>query len=327
MNTHISIAGINFTHPVILSSGPYGVVASGWRRLASLGAAGITTKACLHTARDSFPSPTIISTDNWSLAADNFCAPGYETSSQEIISYNQQKIAPLIVAVGGFSAEEFIANAKTYAALQPDMIELQFNFPNAQNNNIPFTATPDVMGHILTEVKKAVPHMPVSSKLSVQHGNLVEAAAACMAAGTSAITAINPTGPGMSIDLRSRTPILNAWSGAMTGKAIKPIAIQAIADIYRVTNGTIPIIGTGGVHTYEDVLEMMIAGASLVGVDDALYTDSDNTFNTIQQGIQAWCTNEGIDTIQSLIGSMHTTVQEQRITPGERKVPTTHTTY
>ena len=100
-------------------------------------------------------------------------------------------------------------------------------------------------------------------------------------------------------------PILANKVGGLSGPAIKPIAVKCIADVYAATEGKLPIIGTGGVYTGEDALELMLAGATLIGIGTAVGDRGIDVFQKVCDEMQYWCTNEGIENISDMIGGMH----------------------
>jgi dihydroorotate dehydrogenase (NAD+) catalytic subunit len=100
-------------------------------------------------------------------------------------------------------------------------------------------------------------------------------------------------------------PILANKTGGLSGPGIKPIAVRCIADIYAATGGAVPIIGTGGVYTGEDALELMLAGASLVGIGTAVWERGVDVFQKLCDEMQLWCTNEGVWDIADVVGGMH----------------------
>jgi dihydroorotate dehydrogenase (NAD+) catalytic subunit len=159
-------------------------------------------------------------------------------------------------------------------------------------------------------VKAVSGHTPVFIKLSPNVDNIAAIAIACAEAGADGFTVINTVGPGMAIDLRSRMPILANKVGGLSGPGIKPIAVKCIADVFSATKGKLPIIGTGGVYTGEDALEMMLAGASLVGIGTAVGDRGIGVFKAVRDEMQLWCTNEGIWDIRDMVGGMHKEVQK-----------------
>jgi len=171
-------------------------------------------------------------------------------------------------------------------------------------------------------VKKEIGSIPMFAKLTPNVANIGEIAKACVDAGCDGITAINTAGPGMAIDLRSRMPILAAHKGGLSGPGLKPIAVRCVADIYEATGGQVPIIGTGGIYTGEDAIEMMLAGASLVGIGTAIWSRGIDVFSKVCDEMQFWCTNEGVWDVSDLVGGMHKELQSH----GIKQMSMTHKT-
>ena len=133
--------------------------------------------------------------------------------------------------------------------------------------------------------------------------NIGEIAKACADAGADGFCAINTVGPGMAIDIDMRTPILANKVGGLSGPAIKPIAVKAIYDVYKATK--MPIIGTGGVMTGEDAIELMMAGARLVGIGTMVYYRGVEGFGKIVKEMDVWCKKNGVKNIEEIIGIVH----------------------
>jgi dihydroorotate dehydrogenase (NAD+) catalytic subunit len=114
-------------------------------------------------------------------------------------------------------------------------------------------------------------------------------------------------------------PILAAHKGGLSGPALKPIAVRCVAEIYEATKGKVPIIGTGGVYTGEDAIEMMLAGASLIGVGTAVGDRGIDVFAKICEEMQLWCTNEGVDNIGELVGGMHRELRKSGVQETEMR--------
>ncbi len=142
-------------------------------------------------------------------------------------------------------------------------------------------------------------------KLSPNVDDIGAIASSVIDAGADGLTVINTVGPGMAIDLRSRMPILANKVGGLSGRAIKPLAVRCIADCYEATNGAVPIIGTGGVYTGEDALELMMAGASLIGIGTALWERGEDIFRKVCDEMTRWCEEEGVKDIAEIVGSAH----------------------
>ena len=306
MNLSQTILGIEFGNPTVLASGIWGITASGWREVARGGAGAITTKSLWLHEHKGHPNPTIIETDHWMLNAVGVPDAGVEKAREEIGDYLTDHPVPLIANIIAESVENFAKTAEKICALRPDILEVNISCPNVDDEfGKPFACSVPDAAKVTKAVKKVAGNIPVFVKLSPNVESIAAVAKACAAAGADGFTVINTVGPGMAIDLKSRMPILANRSGGLSGPGIKPIAVKCIADVYAATNGRIPIIGTGGVYSGEDALELMLAGASLVGIGSAVSRFGAGVFKKVCGEIQYWCTNEGIDNITDMIGGMH----------------------
>lgn len=307
MNLSQKVLGVDFSNPTVLASGILGITASSWRFAAQHGAGAITTKSLWAAEHKGNPNPTIISTEHWTLNAVGVPDAGPEKAKEEIGDFLKDHPVPLIANIIGLSADEFAAIAEKIAALKPDMIEVNLSTPTfLKLRGKLFAEDQGEAGAILKAVRKNIGKIPMFAKLTPNVTNIGEIAKACIDAGADGITAINTAGPGMAIDLRSRMPILAAHKGGLSGPALKTIAVRCIAEIYEATGGKVPIIGTGGVYTGEDALELMLAGATLVGVGTAVGGERGiNVFSDMCEEMQLWCTNEGVRDIAEMIGGMH----------------------
>ncbi len=313
VNLSLTVLGVEFQNPTVLASGILGITASSWRLVAQNGAGAITTKSLWPVAHQGNANPTIISTNTWTLNAVGVPDAGPEKAKEEIGSYLKDAPTPLIANVIGLSPEEFASITHEIAALKPQFIEVNLSTPTfLKLRGKMFAADMGEATAITKAVKKEAGKIPVFVKLTPNVPNIGEIAKACVDAGADGITAINTVGPGMAIDLRSRMPILAARRGGLSGPAIKPIAVRCIADIYTATGGKVPIIGTGGVYTGEDAIELMLAGASLVGVGTAVGDRGIDVFSKICDEMQYWCTNEGVDNVEDLIGGMHRELKKRK---------------
>ncbi|MDB4979247.1 MAG: hypothetical protein JWM56_1433 [Candidatus Peribacteria bacterium] len=306
MNLSQTIHGISFTNPTVLAAGMMGITASGWKDVARHGAGGITTKSMWIKEHKGHPNPVVISTPYWSINAVGLPYAGFDVAKEEVGSYMKDHPVPLIANIVAESVEAFAETAAKMVTLKPDFLEVNISCPNVEDEfGRPFACSPSDAAAVTRAVKAVSGTIPVFIKLSPNVDNIKVIAAACAEAGANGITAINTVGPGMAIDLRSRLPILANKVGGMSGRGIKPLAVRCVADIYAATEGKLPIIGLGGIATGEDALEMMMAGASLVGIGTAIWERGLDVFRDVSKEMQMWCTTEGVGEISELVGSMH----------------------
>lgn len=313
MNLQQTILNVTFQNPTVLASGIWGITASSWRNCAANGAGGITTKSLWLHEHKGHPNPTIIGTAHWTLNAVGVPDAGPEKAKEEIGSYNKNKPVPIIGNIIAESVENYAKTAAEILPLGVDFLEVNISCPNiADEFGRPFACSAADAAAVTKAVKKVSGKTPVFIKLSPNVENIGVIARACAEAGADGFTVINTVGPGMAIDLRSRMPILANKTGGMSGPAIKPIAVRCVADVYAATEGKLPIIGTGGIYTGEDAIEIMLAGASLVGIGTAVGDRGADVFRKVCDEMQAWGKAEGITSVSELIGGMHKELATRR---------------
>ncbi len=176
---------------------------------------------------------------------------------------------PLIVSIFADNVKNFVRVAEKLAWLRPLIIELNLSCPNTEDDlGRMFALDQKKTAEVLSKVKKVTRKTKIFVKLTADNPDISEVAKAAEAAGADGITAIN-TVSGLIIDIRIRKPILTNKYGGLSGPAIKPIAVRAVYNIYKVVK--IPIIGLGGIITGEDVIEFIMAGATAMGIGTAIY--------------------------------------------------------
>lgn len=315
MNLKQKINGVEFANPTVLASGIMGITASSWRFVAKNGAGGITTKSLWLHEHKGHRNPTIISTDHWTLNAVGVPDAGIEKAKEEVGSYLKDKPTPLIANIIAASIEDYGQAAAGIVELKPDYLEVNISCPNVEDEfGRPFACSAPDAAAVTRAVKKVSGKIPVFIKLSPNVENIAAIALACAEAGADGFCAINTVGPGMAIDLKSRLPILANKVGGLSGPGIKPVTVRCVADVYAATEGKLPIIGTGGVFTGEDAIELMLAGASLIGIGTAVWERGVDVFAKVCDEMQYWCTNEGVDNISDLVGGMHSQLKSQPTT-------------
>jgi dihydroorotate dehydrogenase (NAD+) catalytic subunit len=190
--------------------------------------------------------------------------------------------------------------ARTVAAARPHLIEVNISCPNvADEFGTPFAASCESAAAVTEAVKHAVGDIPISVKLAPNVPNIGRIAAAVVEAGADAITAIN-TMPGMLIDVAAGRPVLSNRTGGISGPALKPIALRCVYEVARAVR--VPIIGTGGVTTGRDAAEMLMAGATAVGVGSAVWTRGVEALGDIAAELAAFMAQEGYRTLAEIRG-------------------------
>lgn len=313
MNLKQTILGVRFQNPTVLASGIWGITASSWRRVAACGAGAVTTKSLWLKEHKGHANPVIISTEHWTLNAVGVPDAGIEKAREEISEYNKDKPVPLIGNIIADTVDHYGLIASEISKLKPDFLEVNISCPNVEDEfGRPFACSGPDAAAVTKAVKAVSNKIPVFIKLSPNVENIGRIALACAEAGADGFTVINTVGPGMAIDLKSRMPILTNKVGGLSGPAIKPIAVKCIADVYKATGGSKPIIGTGGVMTGEDAIEMLLAGASLIGIGTGIAYRGEKIFTLVCDEMTAWGKSEGVNDLKELVGGMHKALSDKR---------------
>ena len=204
-------------------------------------------------------------------------------------------------SIYGGSVKEFETVARYVSEPNPDFIEINISCPNSDQHGMLFGVDPLAASAVTAAVKKVITQ-PLIAKLTPAAPNIGAIAKACEEAGADAICAINTAGPGMVIDIESRKPVLAFKKGGLSGPMIKPIAVRCVYDIYQ--NVSIPIIGLGGISTGEDAIEIMMAGASLVGIGTAVRYRGIDVFDKVCNEMDQWLADHNT-TREDIIGAAH----------------------
>ncbi|MFC1655527.1 dihydroorotate dehydrogenase [Patescibacteria group bacterium] len=302
-NLSVKFCGVEFANPTVLASGVVGVTAASWRSVVQNGAGAPTTKSVRLHEHKGHPNPTIITTEHWMMNAVGLPDAGLEKAKEEINEYVKDKKAPLIVSIAGGKADDYVAIAEEMAKLPIDILEVNISCPNVEGEyGRPFACVAPDAKNVISMVKKVAGDKPVVAKLSPNVTDIKEIANACAEGGADGFCAINTLGPGLAINLETRMPILANKVGGISGPAIKPLAVKLVHDIHTTTG--LPIIGTGGITTGEDALEIMMAGATLVGIGSAVYYRGIDVFRKVANEMNEWCDKEGVKDLSEIIGTV-----------------------
>lgn len=270
-DTRVSLCGIELDNPVIPASGTFGFgyEFSEWYDINILGS--ISLKGTTKDPRFGNPTPRIAECASGMLNAVGLQNPGVDKVISEEIPKLQKCYRKGVMAnISGFSVEEYVDVSKKYDAVPcVSFLEINISCPNVHGGGMSFGTSPE-SAYAVTKAVKAVTHKPVIVKLSPNVTSITDMAKACEQGGADGISLIN-TFLGMRIDLRTRRPVLKNNTGGLSGPCIFPLALRMVCDVSRSVR--IPVVGMGGIMTAEDVLEMMMAGATAVEVGAANLTD------------------------------------------------------
>ena len=294
------LCDIKLKNPTILASGILGVTKDSVDRIGKAGAGAVTLKSLCHEERVGNANPTMFAYDGTFLNAVGLPGQGIDSAIKDFGRLDNLSV-PVIGSIYGYRIEQFGGVAKKMASLKPAMIEVDISCPHMDYGK-PYYADPELTGKVTEIVKKNSGRIPVSIKLSPNVYDIKEIAHAAEKAGADAITAIN-TATGMVIDVDAKKPILDNKIGGISGPALKPIAVRCIYEIYETVK--IPIIGTGGITYGKDAIEMIMAGATAVGIGTGIYYRGIDIFKKVCNEMESWMKKNKVKSLQEIRGIAH----------------------
>lgn len=297
INTKVKIAGVEFKNPVTVASGTFGH-GEEFADLVDINRLGaVTTKGVANIPWEGNPTPRIAEVYGGMLNAIGLQNPGVDTFIERDLKFLKEKDTKIIVNVCGRSVEDYIETVERLSDEDVDMFEINISCPNVSHGGIAFGTNVESVSEI-TKQMKAYSKKPIIMKLSPNVTDITEIARAAEAAGSDALSLIN-TITGMKIDINKRCFAIANRTGGMSGPAIKPIALRMV---YQVANAVkIPIIGMGGIATFEDAVEFMLAGATMVSVGTANFINPDASIE-VAKGIEKYLENNGFKDVNEIIG-------------------------
>ncbi|MBQ9341066.1 MAG: dihydroorotate dehydrogenase [Lachnospiraceae bacterium] len=299
MNTSVTLAGVKLKNPVMVASGTFGsgIEFSEFVDLNRLGA--VVTKGVALTPWPGNPTPRIAETPSGMMNAIGLQNPGIDTFMKRDLPFLYDYNTAIVVNVVGKSEEEYCGVVEKLSDTKADLLEINISCPNVKEGGIAFGQDSRAVEHI-TRAIKAHTTKPIIMKLSPNVTDIKEMARAAEAGGADAISLIN-TLTGMKIDIRKRTFAIKNKTGGLSGPAIHPIAVRMVYEASHAVS--IPVVGMGGIATYEDAIEMMLAGATAVSVGTANFRNPSVTMEIVD-GIEKFMSDNKIEDIKELIGGV-----------------------
>jgi dihydroorotate dehydrogenase (NAD+) catalytic subunit len=296
--------GVNFENPLVLPSGMINAIAA-HKRAEENGVGGVAIKSMTKLAREGNPLPRVVKYEHGYLNSVGLTNPGIEKGTKQLTMFVMESKIPVIASVFSTKVDEFADLAEKVVEAKPNMVELNLSCPNTVDElGKPLGLGVESTGRVVRVVRKRLgSRVKLIAKLSADVPDIGEVAKAAEAAGADAISAINTSGPGMVIDIKTRKPKLGNREGGMSGQGIRPLAIRCVYDIFEAVK--LPIIGMGGVSDWQDVVEMMMAGGTLVGVGSATYEKGYEVFEEIKKGLREYLKKEKLKSLSSLVGVGH----------------------
>lgn len=291
-----SIGPIQIDKPVMLASGILGISLDVFNRLYRSGAGAVVTKSLSIAPWEGYPNPTIFSVKGggW-INAVGLSNPGAATFAK-MIRPNQD--VPIVVSLVGSVPDDFKTMLKEFENCNVKAYELNLSCPHVAQVGLEVGDDHGLVKEIVSTVKKST-NVPVIAKVGLGTSNYLNTVGAAIDSGIDAITAIN-TVRSMAIDVETQRPILSNKFGGLSGTPIKPIAQRCVFEIS--SKYDIPIIGCGGISTWEDAVEFFLAGASAVQLGSAIGDNWVGVFEDINNGIIQYMKRKNYSSIKEMVG-------------------------
>lgn len=297
MNTKVKIAGVEFKNPVIAASGTFGFGKefSEYIDLNKLG--GICSKGLTLHRNLGNKGVRIHETASGIMNSIGLQNPGIDYFTKEELPFLEKFDTVAIANLGGHSVDDYVRGAEILDKTSVPMIELNISCPNVKEGGMAFGTEPKKACEVIKKVRN-VTKKPLIVKLSPNVGSIGEFAKIAEDEGADAISLIN-TINAMAIDIRRRKPVFENKTAGLSGPCVKPIAVRMTYEATSAVN--IPVIGMGGIMTYEDAIEFIMAGASAIQVGTANFIDYKSMENIID-GISNFMREEKIESLEEITG-------------------------
>lgn len=302
MDTKVTLTNLELDNPVIPASGTFGYGYE-YTRFYDINMLGsFSFKGTTAEPRFGNPTPRIAECTGGMLNSVGLANPGVEkVIAEELPKLREVFHKKVIANVSGFSLDEYVSNCeKLDACEEVGLLEVNISCPNVHNGGMSFGTDPECAAKVTAEVKKRC-KKPVYIKLTPNVTDITQIAKACEAAGADGLSLIN-TLMGMRLDLRRRRPLMPNKTGGLSGPAIFPVALAKVYSVFEAVK--IPIIGMGGISSAEDVIEMMMAGATAVEVGAANLVNPyacRDIINELPEVMEKY----GIESLKDIIGAAH----------------------
>lgn len=295
----VNVCGVHFDNPLIAASGTFGFGReyNEFYPISELG--GISCKGITLQKRDGNPPPRIAETPSGILNAVGLQNPGVDHFIENDLQWIKEQNTVAIANIAGNTIDDYCKMAEKLSDTSVDMIEMNISCPNVKSGGVAFGTSCQTVGEI-TKAVKAHCKKPLIVKLSPNVTDIAEIAKSAEAAGADALSLIN-TLTGMRIDIETGRPIIRNNTGGMSGPAVFPIAVRMVWQVSNAVN--IPIIGLGGISTWQDAVEMLIAGATALQIGTVLFNDPYAPIK-IKKGLNEFLDKKGLKSVTELTGTI-----------------------
>ena len=294
------VASLELANPTMLASGMMGETGASLVAIAEAGAGAVVTKSVGLEPRKGYENPTLVELEGGYLNAMGLPNPGIDAYREEMLVARGAKV-PIIGSVFAATPEDYALLAWKMQDYGAAAVELNLSCPHAKGLGMEIGVDPAAVRRIVREVKQTV-KIPVLAKLTPNTHRLAEVGKAVEEAGGDGIVAIN-TLRAMVISVEAKRPILSNKVGGLSGPAVRSIGVRCVYELYETVE--IPIIGVGGVESWRDAAEYMMAGATAVQIGSAIGRKGLSVFQVIVQGLQEYLEREGLENIGDIVGVAH----------------------
>jgi dihydroorotate dehydrogenase (NAD+) catalytic subunit len=311
----VNLRGLSLKNPTLTCSGTcgYAFEYADFMDLSRLGA--FVTKSITREERPGNEPTRIVETRAGMLNAIGLANVGLDRFLTEKVPLLKKMPCPVIVNVAGHSFDDYTETCAAMNSLDCVAgVELNVSCPNVKDG-LTFGTHPGRLRELTHEVKRVLPAKPLIVKLSPNVEDITQTARGAIEGGAEMLSLVN-TFTAMAIDIHKRRPRLANVTGGLSGPAIKPIALHLVSRVYRsvAKSAGVPIIGMGGIQTWQDAVEFLLAGSSAVAIGTALFVDP-ATPNKIVDGLSEYMQKQGVDRVSDLVGALQLPGDEPRKTP------------
>lgn len=295
----VNIAGVEFNNPIIAASGTIGF-GHEYGELYPLSVfGGISCKGTTLKERPGNPPPRIAETPMGMLNAVGLQNPGVEHFINVELPWLKKQNTVVIANAAGSTEDDYCKICEILSDSDVDMIELNISCPNVKEGGAQFGTSPQSVEKITSAVRKHCTK-PLIIKLSPNVADIAAVAKAAENSGADAVSLIN-TLTGMRIDINTRRPIIKNVTGGMSGPAVFPVAVRMVYQVKKAVK--IPVIGLGGISTWQDAVEMIMAGADAIQIGTILFTDPYAPLK-ISEGLHGYLDNHNISSVKDLTATV-----------------------
>lgn len=311
----VELAGLRLKNPTMTCSGTcgYAFEYADFMDLSQLGA--FVTKSITAEERPGNEPARVVEVRAGMLNAIGLANVGLKRFLSEKVPLLRKMPCPVIVNVAGHSFDDYTATCAAMDGLDcVQAVELNVSCPNVKDG-LTFGTHPGRLRELTAEVKKVLPHKPLIVKLSPNVEDITATARATVEGGADVLSLVN-TFTAMAIDIYKRRPRLANVTGGLSGPAIKPIALHLVSRVYRAVakSAKVPIIGMGGVQSWQDAVEFMLAGSTAVAIGTALFVDP-ATPNKICEGLTQYLEKTKIARLSDIVGALELPGDQPKAAP------------